>query len=187
MIRTDILYLIIGESGTGKDTVVNQLCNQYGFTRVKSFTTRPSRNTSEDNMSHIFINDSEMNDLMLYSACDPIVAYTEYNGYRYCVCGSFVNDASLYIIDPDGVDYFKAHYLGVRTFKIINLYTSSQNRISRMKGRGDNEDDIKKRVTYDVSAFKNIKADIRIKNEDLDTCVQDVYHYILEQERKMIV
>ena len=39
---------LIGESGSGKDTIVNYMCNRYGYTKVISNTTRPMRTNDEN-------------------------------------------------------------------------------------------------------------------------------------------
>lgn len=174
---TKYLYLIVGESGTGKDTVVNLIRKYGGLTRVKSYTTRPSRNTKEDKLSHIFV------DVMTKDDFSNAVAHTYYNGHDYWVTQSQLDKSDLYIIDPSGVDYFKEHYKGERPFKIINLYVDEQERINRMKSRGDNDENIKQRVFYDKSAFKNISADIKIENRTLQDCIKNICNYILSQEK----
>lgn len=174
---TKYLYLIVGESGTGKDTVVNSLNRYGGLTRVKSYTTRPSRSTEEDKLSHIFV------DVMTKDDFSNAVAYTHYNEYDYWVTQSQLDKSDLYIIDPSGIDYFKEHYKGERPFKIINLYVDEQERINRMKSRGDNDENIKQRVFYDKSAFKNISADVKIENRTLQDCIKNILNYILSQEK----
>lgn len=174
------IYLIIGESGTGKDTVANRLCNEYEMKRVKSYTTRPFRHTLTDYLSHEFISDEEFDSLT------SIIAYTEYNGFRYCATQKQVDNADLYIIDTQGIDYFKKHYRGNKGIKIINLYTTKKNRKQRMKVRGDTLRDIKKRLLNDKKAFKEVIADVKIENDDLEKCVKDVYAYICANEREMV-
>lgn len=111
------------------------------------------------------------------------VAHTHYNEYDYWVTQAQLDKSDLYIIDPSGIDYFKEHYKGERPFKIINLYVDEQERINRMKSRGDNDENIKQRVFYDKSAFKNIQADIKIENYILQDCIKNICNYILSQEK----
>ena len=96
------IYLIVGKSGTGKTTMVNRLQNLGP--QVQSYTTRPKR--SEDETGHIFVTDEEFDKLQ------NICAYTEYNGYRYAATQEQVDDATFYVIDPEGVWYFVDHYKG---------------------------------------------------------------------------
>ena len=72
---TKNIYLLVGESGNGKTSVSEHLERQYGLTSIQSYTTRPKR--SENENGHIFITDSEFDNLK------DLVAYTEFNNYRY--------------------------------------------------------------------------------------------------------
>ena len=65
-----IVFLVIGRSGCGKDTLVNYMCQKYGLKKLKSYTTRPQRPNEED--THIFISPE---DVQKYQ--DDIIAYTE--------------------------------------------------------------------------------------------------------------
>lgn len=152
------------------------MCKGAGLTRVKSYTTRPFRNTPEDKLSHIFVSSIPQD-------TSNIVAYTEYNGYQYWVTQDMVDNSDLYIIDTQGIDYFKEHYKGNRPFKIINVFADEEERKERMKKRGDSDDSIRNRIFYDKSAFKSLEFDVRIENYLLPICVKKICQYILEQER----
>ena len=88
-----MIYLIIGRSGVGKDYLVN-LLNERGLSAVKSYATRPKR--SEDEDTHIFIKPEEVNDY------PDKVAETEINGYTYFATKTQVEEADIYVIDPNG-------------------------------------------------------------------------------------
>ena len=36
MYQDKYIFLVVAPSGSGKDTVVNKLCDDYGFTKVKN-------------------------------------------------------------------------------------------------------------------------------------------------------
>ena len=63
-------YLIVGQSGSGKTTIVNTLEEKYGLKSIQSYTTRPKR--SENETGHTFISDEE------YDKLENIVACTDY-------------------------------------------------------------------------------------------------------------
>lgn len=176
----DICYLIVSPSGSGKDTVANKLCKDYGLTKVKSYTTRPKRNDLAEDMSHTFVTDDKFDTL------ENVVAYTEYNGYRYCCTQDQIDKSDIYIIDVDGVNSLKKHYKGNKKFKVISLQTPTATRVERMRKRGDTEGQILDRVMFDMEAFKGIDdiVDVKIKNDNLDKCVREVYSYIAENVPK---
>lgn len=174
-------YLVVAPSGAGKDTVVNKLCEDYGLSRVKSYTTRPKRKDPKEDLSHIFVNKEEFD-----AKFDDMVAYTEYNGYEYGCTSEQVDNSDLYIIDVAGIEEVKQNYSGSKEFKVINIKTNAYDRLHRMRERGDLDRDILDRVNYDAKAFKNVDdiADVQIRNDDIDECVKEMYEYIKSNNSK---
>ena len=74
----DNIFLIIGRSGSGKSTIVDELCKRYGYTSVESYTTRPPRGPSEG--GHIFVAKDTFDELKPF-----LCAYTKYNNFEYGV------------------------------------------------------------------------------------------------------
>ena len=163
----DVLILIVGKSGSGKDTIVKYLCNKYNYTQLKSYTTRNKRSETED--THIFITEEEFNKL------DNIVAYTEFNNYRYCATQEQCDNSDFYIIDPDGVGYFKEKYNGNKTPIIIYIDVPFVKRFKRMLKRGDSIKSAIESVLYDRTKFNNINfnPDYIIMNNNFgSTCLK---------------
>lgn len=90
-------FLLVGRTGTGKDTLASILTYKYNWKFVKSMTTRPKRYDSED--THIFISEELANTIPIENR----VAYTEINGYQYFATKEQVQESDAYIIDPEGV------------------------------------------------------------------------------------
>lgn len=42
-----MILILTGPSGSGKSTIANKLCKHYGFTRIRTITTRPKRYASD--------------------------------------------------------------------------------------------------------------------------------------------
>ena len=99
---TKPLYLFVGPSGSGKTTIVEELENRRGYKSIQSYTTRPQRYDNE--YGHIFINDTDFDKLK------NIVAYTEYNGFRYCATEELLDESDLYVVDCDGVETLLEKY-----------------------------------------------------------------------------
>ncbi len=174
----DTFFLICGKSGSGKTTILNRLENSYGLTQLQSYTTRLPRHAGEG--GHIFVSKKEFD--LLY----PRVAYTNYNGFEYCATIAQVNESDLLTIDPFGIDFFKKAYTGWKKVKIVYILVSEEERIARMRRRGDCSEDILKRIAYDEQLFKGIEnmADVIISNENLEESVLDLLKYIrLNSER----
>ncbi len=157
------IVLVVGESGSGKDTLVNAVCEKYGYKKLISYTTRPMRNDINDRKSHIFVTNEEFNKL------ENIVAYTEFNGYKYCATQEQVEQADFYIIDCEGVKYLKEHYKGDKDIITVHIDVPTADRFLRMRKRDDTFKAMD-RINHDNEAFAEVNdlCDITINNESRD-------------------
>lgn len=142
------IVLVVGESGSGKSTICNLLTTRYGLKQVESYTTRPMRYEGES--GHIFVDDAEFN------ALDNMCAYTMFDGYKYGATQEQVDNADLYVIDLDGVDYFMAYYKGRKIPMVVYIKTPIYTRVERMLKRGDAESKIIERLSYDYVHFARV-------------------------------
>ena len=186
MTMSDALHLFVGQSGAGKTTVANRFEEILGTKQVFSYTTRSPRYEGEN--GHVFITDAEFDEL------DNIVAYTEYNGARYCTTKEQLDDATIYVIDVDGIDVLLNKYTTERPIHIWYFDSSIITRINRMVDRGDPDFAIVDRLMNDeqydwydrlhilidyYQAFKN-KYNIELHRVDADQSIKTV---VYEMER----
>lgn len=171
------LYLLVGESGSGKSTIAAELEKRYHMTQLQSYTTRPMRNHNET--GHIFVSDNEFDQLK------DLVAYTHFCGHRYGVTAKQIEESDIYIVDPDGIIYFKEHYQGNKAHKVIYIHVPEKERKQRMYSRGDNKLTVGKRIANDKIKFKNVSdfADVLFYNHDMESSVEEIHKYIEIQEK----
>lgn len=149
MKKNRYVLLIVGKSGSGKSALCNYMEKTYGLKQVKSYTTRLCRGL-EDN-THTFITDEEFDKLT------DMCAYTVFDGNRYCATSKQVDECDLYVIDPAGIEYFLREYRGVKIPIVIHIDASESICTMRMYERGDDPDDISRRIKHDREAFKNVR------------------------------
>ena len=139
------LVLVIGRSGSGKDTLVryaaNKLKDFHKIVSVPSYTDRPIRPTETQGVEHTFLTGEEFDDVLKH---ETIFAYTKIGktGYRYCSTVEMLErldgDTIFYVIDPNGYDYcsnFKDRF----NMKVVYIKTSGNIREQRANVRnGDN-------------------------------------------------
>lgn len=180
------IVLLVGKSGTGKSTICQYLENMYELKEVKSYTTRPKRNSGDT--SHKFVDEETFDDII---SNDGVCAYTEFNGYKYCATSHQIDNSDLYIVDPNGVDYFIKNYSGRKIPMVVYIDSPFDVRKDRMRLRGDSEDRIESRIKHDEIAFKDIDNyamrlyNNRIKVDDVITIGDDIYNmFFREIERE---
>lgn len=167
-------FLIIGASGSGKTTIAEAL-GEMGLTSVQSYTTRASRYDGES--GHVFVSPNS------FPTRNELVAYTNYSGNDYGATIQQVEENDLYVIDIDGVKFFKKAYTGDKDVYIIHIASPIHTRVERMEARGDDFGHIMERIVEDVVAFRDAKdiANTTITNGDDDTIesvTNAVWNYI---------
>lgn len=158
------LILLVGETGSGKDTVANKL----PYKKVISYTTRPMRDVDTNGVNHWFVSDKEMDELEK----KDLIAWTKTGDVRYCATiDSLTEDTMIYIINPDGVRWFKKHYKGSEVnIIVIGIYLPLEERKKRCKNRSDFKTSFMQRVKDEQKDFDKFRLngefDYLIKNTD---------------------
>lgn len=159
------LVLIVGETGAGKDTVVNNL----PYHKVISYKTGPLRDSDVEGGTHFFISDEKMDEL---EKRDDLISWTKTGDIRYCATeDQLKDDVTIYIINPDGVRWFRENYKGdTLNIIVIGLYLDLETRKERCKVRSDFNTVFESRVNAETSDFEkfisNGEFDYIIKNVD---------------------
>lgn len=187
------IYLIVGASGSGKTTITEKLEEMYHLKSIQSYTTRPPRYDGET--GHTFVSNDEFDELT------DMVAYTEFAGNRYCATSEQVENNDLYVIDPNGIDFFMKSYKGKKTPKIIYIDSDLNVRYDRMVKRAEEKGDTF--ITAVDKALSRIKTDVvefydythnkahvdftvsNNKNDNLIQVVDKIYDYICDCEREV--
>lgn len=188
------IFLITGCSGSGKTTITEQLEMKYGLKSIQSYTTRAKR--SENETGHIFVSDKEFDNLT------NLVGYTVFAGNRYCATAEQVENNDLYVIDPNGIDYFIKSYKGKKTPKIIFIDSDLTTRYDRMVKRAEDKGDAfltavdkaLNRIKNDVVEFydythNNAHIDFIINNnsdDNISDVAEKIYQYIVSCEKEVM-
>lgn len=73
-----MIYIIMGKSATGKDTVFSRLVNdeELGLKKIIPYTTRPIRENETEGVEYHFVNEDTLNELL---ALGRVVEHRRYN------------------------------------------------------------------------------------------------------------
>lgn len=170
------MLILIGESGSGKTTILNKLVEK-GFEKAINHTTRPPRDNEENTKEYKFINKDEFNKMW---SNGELLQRAEFNNEYYGISTSSLKDNVACISIVDSVKDIKnrAKELNMQDVKIttVYLYADEQERINRMKQRGDTEENIQTRLKIDREKFVKARdiADYTIENENIDKTVEEI-------------
>lgn len=164
MNKEHILLCILGESSSGKDSLVSKLSQRTDLTTICSYTTRPRRNGEGE--THIFVDDTIYEEMLSEGR---IAAFTEISGYKYWTTTEQLYTNSYYIIDYDGLKTLKS--LNLPNLRLVSVYINVPESIRKERAtkRGDKLDVYRKRCLSEREQFRQMK-----KNMDVDYVVSNV-------------
>lgn len=160
---TDLIVCLIGESGSGKTTIAQELEKQ-GCNIIHSYTTRPPRSFNE--WGHTFVNLADIcieNDVINNT---NVIAYTQYNGnYYWATHDQYLNKGiSIYVIDPYGYQVLKKRITKAKVFGVY-ISVDEQIRFKRLNNR-DGFGKAKERMEHDAVTFSSFGTDWVINAQD---------------------
>lgn len=174
------IALFVGPSGSGKTTVANYMKDIFGLTQIDSYTTRPRRYPEEG--GHTYITNEEFDKLT------DMVAYTEFDGNRYCATTQQVEENDIYVVDVAGVEYFKEHYHGKKGVYVFYFSVPTEELQRRMAVRGDGGLALLQRMQNDLAMFANAEERLKaiypnthiIQNEQIGATARSIWKILQE-------
>lgn len=174
------LFLIAGETSSGKDTLTRKICEELNLNQVISYTTRPKRNG--ENNTHVFVDDTTYEHMKTNG---NIAAYTNISGYHYWSTVDQLYDNDIYIIDPVGIASIENLNIKDMDFCTIYINVPMEVRIDRAVNRGDNPEVLSKRIHSEFEQFTKFKThagfDYSVSNLNCDKAFE-VLKKIIEVE-----
>ncbi len=142
------MIILVGASASGKTEIAKYLAANYGIKKAITHTSREKREGEIDGVDYFFVPEAIFIQ-MKSRYC--FVETTYYNGHYYGCSKDQVADDKCVVVDPNGLKSFKA----LKNKRVISflLRADEDTRRERMKGRGDKEEDIVKRIENDKEAF----------------------------------
>ena len=163
--KEHVLLCVMGRTASGKDSLVNKLCNKTNLTAITSYTTRPRRENEGD--THIFSTKETYEQMR---ADGNVAAYTEIAGNIYWTTIDQLYEHSIYIIDPRGVDTLRQ--LNLPNLRLVTVYINTPDNIRKERAltrRGDDRVVFMKRDIAERDQFR-----IMLKYADFDYAVLNI-------------
>lgn len=174
-----MLTILIGKSAAGKDTLLNKMVNNEGYTPVISYTTRPRRKGEVDGKDYNFVSEEYFQNLVASESLAEFRSYnTVYNGisdvwfYGTPRLSDIQNKKYIIILDVNGAKETIKEY-GPENIEVMYLYAPDDVREKRARERG----------SFDILEWERRKKDDALKfSEEQINSLQK----ILQKEIKMI-
>ncbi|MDD6827990.1 MAG: hypothetical protein PUE12_18130 [Oscillospiraceae bacterium] len=177
------IFLVVGRSGSGKDSLVSKLCEECGYKQLKSYATRPRREGEGD--THTFISPDEVKQYQ-----DQMVAYTRISDYEYFATKQQLLDSDFYVIDYRGIEYMHNLSLDISDIRFVTIYIHVPDEIREhraINGRKDNSLTFYKRCFNENEQFTEMilrnDFDYAVSNINFDKAYR-IFKTIIEEELK---
>lgn len=171
-----MIIILLGKSNSGKTTIFNNL-NIEGFEKIVSATTRPKRKNEIEGIDYHFISKEDFliqeREKRIIAPRSFINANNEEWFYGVPTDKLLSKGNKLIILDPEGL----YNLLEIVDEEVHSFYiTASDNtRIKRAKQRGDNIEEVIRRITsdywdfYELFELSDFVVDNEYKNVDDNT------------------
>lgn len=183
------LYVIMGKSSTGKDTVYRKIVDKTDVTTITMYTTRPMRVGETDGREYYFIDEDDLAEFDRDGRIIELRAYNTVHGiWKYLTVDDGqinleTDNRYLIIATLEAYEKYLAYY-GKDIVVPIYIEVDDRTRIHRALQREDAEEHPKykemcRRFIADEEDFSEEKLqmagiDIRYSNYDLDNCVDTI-------------
>ena len=164
-----MLIGLCGKSGSGKSTIAKEI-ELLGYNRVITDTTRPPRPGERHGIDYWFDSEEMWKELWDEKQFVEHTSYKVASGdvWKYGTTVGSLDDAgenAVIILNPDGVKAFKRRGISV---KIVLINANKTVLLSRLEKRGDNKDEIVRRLAADDKDFKDINkyTDYKFWNDE---------------------
>lgn len=174
-----MIHVLVGHSASGKSTIERRLERRYGIPRIISYTTRPPREGEEDDVDYHFVTEDEFQLMEKHGYFTEVAKYREWNYGLTTMDIDYRENDYIAVVTPKGyrelLDVVKQEW--IRSYFIS---VNERERLIRLANRGDNIDEVIRRIKADRIDFADFESEANyiIENRDIDKSVDMIYTII---------
>lgn len=149
------MLVLCGESASGKSSIEKYLVENYGYSKIVSYTTRPPREGEVDGVDYHFVTVEEFQhwkdmDFFAETAC--------YNHWYYGIAKEDCTDDKVAVLTPHGLRQVKK----LKDINVISFYIKvpRRDRLIQILQRGDSIEESYRRNLSDVGMFSGIEDEV---------------------------
>ena len=147
------ILAIVGESGTGKDTIAKKLCKNKKYHPIVSTTTRPKREGEIEGINYHFVSPDTFGDLV---AKDKMLEATCFNDWFYGTSLDSLDKDKINVgvFNPEGLDILAEN--SIIDLYVAQIMVNDKIRLMRQltREKSPNVDEIIRRYNTDKEDFK---------------------------------
>lgn len=170
------MIVIMGESASGKSSIEKTLVNDYGYTKLVSYTTRQPRVGEVNGIDYHFISVEKFHELKNKGFFAETAVY---NGWHYGTAKEDCTNDKIAVLTPHGFRQIKKF----PEIKITSFYIDvpRRDRLIKILERQDNIEEAYRRNLSDVGMFDGIadEVDYVISNPSYKKSIDDMAREIL--------
>ena len=159
------LLLVLGRTASGKDSLINKLCERTGLKQLISYSTRPRRDNEGD--THVFVSEEEYQEML---ADGRVAVDTKIAGNYYWSTIEQLYETDVYIIDYIG--YKKLKELNLPNLRLVSVFINTPDKVREERALSKRKDDkfvFRKRSLDEAAQFREM-----LKNADFDYSVSNI-------------
>lgn len=160
-----VLLCIIGKTASGKDSLVQKLCERTDLTQLISHTTRARRENEGD--THIFTNEENYQRARNEG---NIGAFTQIGEYKYWATIDQLYESNCYVIDYDGLKSLRA--LNLPNLRLVTVFINVPDEIREDRALNKRKDDKMKFRSRSFAEREQFRE--MLKNADFDYAVSNI-------------
>jgi len=174
------MIALIGKSGSGK-TTIEKLLVEKGYKKAVSLTSRDMRVGEVEGLDYYYKSKEEMERIR---SKGEIAEWIEFLGNVYALTKEECIGSDVVVVEPKGLVQLKA--IEELDITAVYLNCTEEERIVRMRGRGDKEEKVQERVINDRVHFVGLEemAEYTINNteQSVEETLKEVERIIVEIE-----
>lgn len=183
-----MIFALIGQSASGKSTVERKLAEQ-GYPRIISYTTRPMRNGEVNGIDYHFIDEDTFHSLADHGFFAETARYRDWYYGLSLEEIDYKSKDYIVVVTIDGYEEI-VHAVGLENVTGIHIKVEERVRIIRQLYRGDDVDEVIRRINTDRIDFTMVEdvCPFTVENDDISMTVEKIINIInITKELKKVL
>lgn len=172
------MIVLVGESASGKSSIEKYLVDNYGYSKVISYTTRNPRPNEVDGVDYHFINVEEF---MKLKERGFFAETAVYNNWHYGTAREDCTDDKIAVLTPHGLRQIAK----VDGINAVSFYINvpRRDRLIKILQRGDDIEEAYRRSLSDVGQFDGIEDEVNyvINNEGYQKSIEEMSREVMKE------